>query len=135
MPMDEVLRKKINNDATAFLRSFSEKRGRNPKLAETAITDARAFTEQEALDGHLIDYVASSKEELLGELNGRESRDSTGKKKCCHCRTTGSSTFNFRRGNDSWRASASRTCFSCCCWSARSDSIQNSRTLVFLRLA
>ncbi|MGB7729054.1 MAG: nodulation protein NfeD, partial [Candidatus Acidiferrum sp.] len=80
MPMDEVLRKKINNDATAFLRSFSEKRGRNPKLAETAITDARAFTEQEALDGHLIDYVASSKEELLGELNGREIARFNGKK-------------------------------------------------------
>jgi membrane-bound serine protease (ClpP class) len=80
MPMDEVLRKKINNDATAFLRSFSEKRGRNPKLAETAITDARAFTEQEALDGHLIDYVASSKEELLGELNGREITRFNGKK-------------------------------------------------------
>ena len=29
MPIDEVLRKKINNDATAFLRSFTEKRGRN----------------------------------------------------------------------------------------------------------
>jgi membrane-bound serine protease (ClpP class) len=80
MPMDEVLRKKINNDATAFLRSFSEKRGRNPKLAETAITDARAFTEQEALDGHLIDYVASNKEELLGELNGREITRFNGKK-------------------------------------------------------
>ena len=80
MPMDEVLRKKINNDATAFLRSFSEKRGRNPKLAETAITDARAFTEQEAFDGHLIDYVASSKEELLDELNGREITRFNGKK-------------------------------------------------------
>src|ERR1700736_1758671 len=43
MPIDEVLRKKINNDATAFLRSFTEKRNRNPKLAETAITEARAF--------------------------------------------------------------------------------------------
>jgi len=72
MPMDEVLRKKINSDATAFLRSFSEKRGRNPKLAETAITDARAFTEKEALDGKLIDVVASSREELLREINGRE---------------------------------------------------------------
>ncbi len=80
MPMDEVLRKKINNDATAFLRSFSEKRGRNPKLAETAITDARAFTEKEAFDGHLIDYVASSKEELLDELNGREITRFNGKK-------------------------------------------------------
>jgi len=72
MPMDEVLRKKINNDATAFLRSFSEKRDRNPKLAETAITDARAFTEKEALDGKLIDLVAGTKDELLRDINGRE---------------------------------------------------------------
>jgi membrane-bound serine protease (ClpP class) len=72
MPMDEVLRKKINNDATAFLRSFSEKRDRNPKLAETAITEARAFTEKEALDGHLIDLIADSKDELLRQLNGRQ---------------------------------------------------------------
>ena len=60
MPMDEVLRKKINNDATAFLRSFVEKRERNPKLAETAITEARAFTEKEALDGKMIDLVVGS---------------------------------------------------------------------------
>lgn len=72
MPMDEVLRKKINNDATAFLRSFSEKRHRNPQLAETAITEARAFTEKEALEGRLIDVVAYSQGELLRELNGRE---------------------------------------------------------------
>jgi membrane-bound serine protease (ClpP class) len=80
MPMDEVLRKKINNDATAFLRSFTEKRGRNPKLAETAITEARAFTEQEALDGHLIDLVVNDKEELLRQLNGREITRFNGKK-------------------------------------------------------
>jgi membrane-bound serine protease (ClpP class) len=72
MPMDEVLRKKINHDATAFLRSFSEKRERNPKLAETAITEARAFTEKEALDGKMIDLVVGSKEELLRQVNGRE---------------------------------------------------------------
>jgi membrane-bound serine protease (ClpP class) len=72
IPMDEVLRKKINNDTTAFLRSFSEKRNRNPKLAETAITDARAFTEKEALDGHLIDLIADNKDDLLRQLNGRE---------------------------------------------------------------
>src|SRR3974390_880940 len=54
MPVDEVLRRKLNNDATAFLRSFTEKRGRNPKLAETSVTEARAFTAKEALEGHLI---------------------------------------------------------------------------------
>jgi membrane-bound serine protease (ClpP class) len=80
MPMDEVLRKKINNDATAFLRSFTEERGRNPKLAETAITEARAFTEQEALNGHLIDLVVGDKDELLKQLNGREITRFNGKK-------------------------------------------------------
>ncbi len=80
MPMDEVLRKKINNDATAFLRSFTDKRGRDTKLAETAITDARAFTAQEALDGHLIDFIAPDKDDLLRELNGREITRFNGKK-------------------------------------------------------
>jgi membrane-bound serine protease (ClpP class) len=56
----------------AFLRSFTEKRGRNPKLAETAVTDARAFTEKEALDGHLIDLIAENRDDLLRQLNGRE---------------------------------------------------------------
>src|ERR1700719_4596144 len=72
MPVDEVLRKKINNDATAFLRSFTEKRNRNPKLAETSVTDAQAFTENEALAGHLIDLIARDNADLLKQLNGRE---------------------------------------------------------------
>lgn len=69
--VDEVLRRKIMNDAMAFLRSYSEKRGRNAKLAEEAVTDARAFTEKEALDGKLIEFVATTPEELLRNLDGR----------------------------------------------------------------
>jgi len=69
--VDETLRKKIMNDATAFLRSYSEKRGRNATLAETAVTDAKAFTETEALNGKLIDYVAATPEELLRDLDGK----------------------------------------------------------------
>ena len=69
--VDEVLRKKLNNDAMAFLRSFTERRGRNPVLAETAVTDAKAFTEKEALDGKLIDLVANSPEDLIHQLDGR----------------------------------------------------------------
>jgi len=80
VPIDEVLRKKINNDAMAFLRSFTERRGRNPQLAETAVTDARAFTEKEALDGHMIDLVAANVEDLLHQLNGREISRFDGKK-------------------------------------------------------
>jgi membrane-bound serine protease (ClpP class) len=71
LQIDETMRKKILNDATAFLRSYSEKRGRNPTLAETAVTDAKAFTEKEALDGKLIDLIASTPEDLLHQLDGR----------------------------------------------------------------
>src|ERR1022692_3542611 len=49
--VDETLTKKILNDATAYLRSYADRRGRNVALAETAITDAKAFTEREALGG------------------------------------------------------------------------------------
>jgi membrane-bound serine protease (ClpP class) len=80
MAMDETLRKKITNDATAFLRSFADRRGRNPALAETAVTDAKAFTEKEALDGKLIDLVASSEDDLLRQLDGREIRRFDGTK-------------------------------------------------------
>jgi membrane-bound serine protease (ClpP class) len=69
--VDETLRRKIVNDATAYLRSYAGRRGRDMALAETAVTDGKAFTEKEALDGKLVDLVATSKETLLAELNGR----------------------------------------------------------------
>jgi membrane-bound serine protease (ClpP class) len=71
LQIDETMRKKILNDALAFLRSYAEKRGRNPTLAETAVTDAKAFTEKEALDGKLIDLIAASSEDLFHQLDGR----------------------------------------------------------------
>jgi membrane-bound serine protease (ClpP class) len=70
--IDETLRRKITNDATAFLRSFADKRGRNPQLAETAVTEARAFTEKEALDAKMIDLLATSEDDLLRQIDGRQ---------------------------------------------------------------
>jgi len=69
--IDDTMKKKIFNDTTAFLRSITEKRGRNPELAEQAVTDAKAFTEKEALDDKLIDLIAPSENQLLQDLNGR----------------------------------------------------------------
>jgi len=69
--IDEVMRRKVTNDAAAYLRSFVEKRGRNYQLAETAVTEAKAFTGKEALEGHLIDLIAATPEELVAQLNGR----------------------------------------------------------------
>jgi membrane-bound serine protease (ClpP class) len=63
--VDETLKKKILNDATAFLRSYSAKRGRNVELAETAVVDGKAWTETEALDGKLEIGRASCRERVF----------------------------------------------------------------------
>ncbi len=70
--MDPVMRKKVENDASAWLRSIVTKRGRNTELAEKTIFEAKAFTEKEALDDHLIDLIEPDQTALLNALNGRE---------------------------------------------------------------
>jgi len=67
----DTMKSKLLNDSAAFLRSYAGKRGRNVTLAETAVTDAKAFTETEALDGKLIDLIAKSPADLLAQLDGR----------------------------------------------------------------
>jgi membrane-bound serine protease (ClpP class) len=69
--IDETMRHKIVNEAEAYLRSYVSQRGRNVDLAATAVSDAKAFSEKEALDGKLIDLIEPSQEALLAELNGR----------------------------------------------------------------
>jgi membrane-bound serine protease (ClpP class) len=71
MQVDETMRLKVLNDATAYLRSFVSKRGRNVELAATAVTGAKAFSDEEALNGNLIELVAASPSELLAKLDGR----------------------------------------------------------------
>ena len=69
--IDETMHKKITNEAAAYMRGYVEKRNRNPDLAITAVTDAKAFSAKEALDGHLVDLIANSPEDLLAKLDGR----------------------------------------------------------------
>jgi len=69
--VDETLKKKAMNEAAAYLRSISGKRSRNVELAEKAVTEAKAFSDTEALNGKLIDLVAASPSELFAKLDGR----------------------------------------------------------------
>lgn len=70
--MDAVMKEKVVNDAAAQMRGVAQKRGRNAALAETAVTQSKSFTAQEALDQHLIDFVARDQDDLLQQLQGRE---------------------------------------------------------------
>jgi membrane-bound serine protease (ClpP class) len=69
--MDAVMKQKVENDASAYLRSICGKRGRNSALAETAVRESKSFTDNEALDQKLIDLTAPGERQLLAALDGR----------------------------------------------------------------
>jgi membrane-bound serine protease (ClpP class) len=71
LQLDADMKKKVENDAAALMRSFASKRGRNVEAAESAVRESKSFTEQEALAQHLIDYVASSPEDLFRQSQGK----------------------------------------------------------------
>ncbi|MCX6572689.1 MAG: nodulation protein NfeD [Candidatus Aminicenantes bacterium] len=72
--MDQTMEEKVTNDAAAYMRSLAEKRGRNVRMAEDAVRKSLSYTEKEALDGGLIDFIASSEEEIATRLDGRTIR-------------------------------------------------------------
>jgi membrane-bound serine protease (ClpP class) len=69
--MDKTMEEKVTNDAAAYVRTIAEKRGRSVRMAEDAVRKSLSYTEREALDGGLIDLVASSEEEIASRLDGR----------------------------------------------------------------
>jgi membrane-bound serine protease (ClpP class) len=64
----KTLSQKITSNATAFLRSITQKRHRNVEEAEKGIVESKSFTETEALEKHLIDFVAQDETELFRQL-------------------------------------------------------------------
>jgi membrane-bound serine protease (ClpP class) len=69
--MDDVMKQKMENDAAALMRSVVAKRGRNVDLAESAVRESKSFTDQEALDKKLIEYIAPSEQDLFNQLSGK----------------------------------------------------------------
>jgi membrane-bound serine protease (ClpP class) len=71
--MDETTSKKAAEDMAAYVRTIAARRGRNAPLAEQAVLQSKAFTEDEAVKATppLIDLVATSLDDLLKKLDGR----------------------------------------------------------------
>jgi membrane-bound serine protease (ClpP class) len=69
--MDDIMKMKMENDAAALMRSVVAKRGRNVELAESAVRESKSFTDQEALDKKLIEYIAPSEQDLFHQLSGK----------------------------------------------------------------
>jgi membrane-bound serine protease (ClpP class) len=69
--MDDIMKEKVENDSAALMRSVVSKRGRNVEVSETVVRKSTSFTDQEALSQHLIDYVATSEQDLFKQLEGK----------------------------------------------------------------
>jgi membrane-bound serine protease (ClpP class) len=66
----EDLSRKIKNDAAASMRALAAAHGRNARLAELLVTQAKNLTAPEALHDGLIDVIAPDQESLLQKLDG-----------------------------------------------------------------
>ncbi len=82
--MDDVMKQKLENDSAAFMRSFVGPRGRNVALAESAVRESKSWTDKEALDLHLIDYVARDQEDLFKQIDGKPIKRFDGKTVTLH---------------------------------------------------
>ncbi|MDF2445201.1 MAG: serine protease [Moraxellaceae bacterium] len=70
-PVGSAASRKAVNDATAYLRSLAERRGRNADWAEQAVREGASLSADAALRLKVIDLVATDTTDLLRQLDGR----------------------------------------------------------------
>jgi membrane-bound serine protease (ClpP class) len=67
-----AMRRKVVNDAVAYIRSLAELRGRNADWAEKAVREGASLSAERALEEKVIDLLARDLDDLLEQLDGRE---------------------------------------------------------------
>ena len=65
-----TLRKKVDEDITALIRSIAGARGRNYEAIALTVLEAKAYTADEALDLNVIDHVSVDLDSLLNKIDG-----------------------------------------------------------------
>lgn len=66
-----AMEKKAVHDASAYLRSLAQLRGRNAEWAEKAVREADSLSAEEALKLKVVDFVAADLPDLLRRADGR----------------------------------------------------------------
>jgi membrane-bound serine protease (ClpP class) len=77
--MDEALHTKIIEDASAYMRSVAERRGRPVQEAVEAVSEGRSFAASEAIELGLADGTANSLPDLIELVGGRTVRAADGR--------------------------------------------------------
>ncbi|MFI4884164.1 MAG: nodulation protein NfeD [Steroidobacterales bacterium] len=74
VPQMSAEQRKVLNDSIAYIRGLAQLRGRNADWAEQAVRGAASLPATQALQQHVIDFIAPDMASLLSQLNGRETR-------------------------------------------------------------
>ena len=69
--IEGTMGEKVEQDARAQIRSLAKGSGRNVELAEAAVTEARSYDADQALEEGLIEIVAPTLADLLQQIDGR----------------------------------------------------------------
>jgi membrane-bound serine protease (ClpP class) len=84
--LDDIMKQKLENDTSAFLRSYVARRERNVQAAEDAVRSSKSYSDSEALQLKLIDLIAPDDASLLNTVDGRTVTRFDGSKTTLHTR-------------------------------------------------
>ena len=76
--MSPEMRAKVTNDAVAGIEALAAQRGRDPDFAERAVRDGANLQAADALQSHVVNYIASDLPDLLRQADGAQVHVSTG---------------------------------------------------------
>lgn len=82
--LDPIMKQKLENDATAFLRSFVTLRKRNIAAAQDAVLNSKSYSEAEAMQLGLLTLVSPDVPSLLRTLDGQTVTRISGKTSVLH---------------------------------------------------
>ncbi len=95
--MDRTMKKKVTNDAAAYIRSLAESYGRDPDMAEKFVRKGDSISETVAKENNVIDLVTDNLETLFVAIDGKKVKTASGEK------TLSTTGITIKRAEMNWR--------------------------------
>jgi membrane-bound serine protease (ClpP class) len=76
--LGKEMEKKITNDAVAYIKSIAIQKGRNAIWAGQAVSESVSIPANQAVKIHVVDFTATTIEELLNRINGLQINKASG---------------------------------------------------------
>jgi len=76
--IDEEMKKKVVNDAVAYVKSIATRHKRNVDIAEKMVKESISLTADEAKKNSIVEFIAESIDELLKKIDGQKVKTAYG---------------------------------------------------------